>query len=143
MPEPNMTAILPETRHEAVWEWLLGCPYIGDLFFNATRAEDGNTQLVPSESVIARYIDGTKMIQYDVALTRVMPLSNDPNDTANIASLVDFEKVAEWVDTHLPVFPEGYTVNTVEVLPSMSGFIAAQDMDSAKYMLQFRIEYTH
>lgn len=134
---------MPNTRHEAVWEWLLGCPYIGDLFFNATRAEDGNTQLVPSESVIAEYIDGSKVYRYDVALTRVMPLSNDPNDTYNMESLIDFEQVADWIDQNPPVFPEGYTVYSAEALPSMSGFIAAQDTESAKYMLQFRIEYCH
>lgn len=134
---------MPETRHEAVWEWLLGCPYIGDLFFNATRAEDGNTQLVPSESVIASYIDGSKVYHYDVALTRVMPLSNDPNDTYNLDALIDFEQIADWIEENPPVFPEGYIVYSAEVVPSMSGFIAAQDTESAKYMLQFQIEYCH
>ncbi len=134
---------MPETRHEAVWEWLLGCPYIGDLFFNATRAEDGNTQLVPSESVIASYIDGSKVYHYDVALTRVMPLSNDPNDTYNLDALIDFEQIADWIENNPPVFPEGYVVYSAEVVPSMSGFIAAQDTESAKYMLQFQIEYCH
>jgi len=134
---------MPETRHEAVWEWLLGCPYIGDLFFNATRAEDGNTQLVPSESVITSYIDGSKVYHYDVALTRVMPLSNDPNDTYNLDALIDFEQIADWIEENPPVFPEGYIVYSAEVVPSMSGFIAAQDTESAKYMLQFQIEYCH
>lgn len=134
---------MPNTRHEAVWEWLLGCPYIGDLFFNATRAEDGNTQLVPSESVIAEYIDGSKVYHYDVALTRVMPLSNDPNDTYNMDALIDFEQVAGWIDSNPPVFPDGYTVYSAQVVPSMSGFIAAQDTESAKYMIQFQIEYCH
>lgn len=134
---------MPETRHEAVWQWLLGCPYIGDLFFNATRAEDGNTQLVPSESVIAEYIDGSKVYHYDVALTRVMPLSNDPNDTYNMDALIDFEQVADWIDHNPPAFPEGYTVYQAQVVPSMSGFIAAQDTESAKYMMQFQIEYCH
>lgn len=134
---------MPQTRHEAVWDWLQTCPYIGDLFFNATRAEDGNTQLVPSESVVAEYIDGSKVYHYDVALTRVMPLSNDPNDTYNMDTLIDFEQVAAWIDANLPIFPTGYTVYSAQVVPSMSGFIAAQDTESAKYMIQFQIEYCH
>lgn len=138
-----MANTLPATRHQAVWEWLQGCPYIGDLFFNSTRAEDGNTQLVPSESIAQEYIDGTKLWNYDAALTRVLPLSNDPNDTTNLEQLVDFEQTATWIDQNLPVFPDGYTVCTAEVQPSMSGFIAAQDMESAKYMMQFRIQYIH
>lgn len=136
-------ATTPATRHEAVWEWLLQCPYIGDLFFNATRAEDGNTQLVPSESIAEEYIDGTKLMNYDVALTRVQAMSNDPNDTTNLELLVDFEQVAAWIDQNLPVFPAGYTVCSAECQPSMSGFVAAQDMESGKYMIQFRIQYIH
>lgn len=136
-------ATTPATRHEAVWEWLLQCPYIGDLFFNATRAEDGNTQLVPSESIAEEYINGQKLMNYDVALTRVQAMSNDPNDTTNLELLVDFEQVAAWIDDNPPVFPDGYTVCSAEVQPSMSGFIAAQDMESGKYMIQFRIQYIH
>ena len=136
-------ATTPTTRHEAVWEWLLQCPYIGDLFFNATRAEDGNTQLVPSESIAEEYINGQKLMNYDVALTRVQSMSNDPNDTTNLELLVDFEQVAAWIDQNLPVFPDGYTVCSAECQPSMSGFVAAQDMESGKYMIQFRIQYIH
>ena len=136
-------ATTPATRHEAVWEWLLQCPFIGDLFFNSSRAEDGNTQLVPSESIAEEYIDGSKLMNYDVALTRVQAMSNDPNDTTNLELLVDFEQVAAWIDQNLPVFPDGYTVCSAEVLPSMSGFIAAQDMESGKYMIQFRVQYIH
>ena len=128
-----------------MWDWLTACPYIGDMFFNASRAEDGNTQLVPSDQEVAQYIDGSSLRNYNCALTRFLAYSADPNDTANIAAVVDLEAVAEWVEQqmvqgNLPDFP-GCTVNEVRVLPNESGYMVAQDMTLAKYMIQFQIEY--
>lgn len=132
-------------KHAAVWEWLLTCPHIGDMFFNASRAEDGNTQLVPSDTEVAVYIDGSSLRNYNCALTRFDAYSMDPNDDANIDAVVDLEAVASWVEAQnaagtLPQFP-GCTVNEARILPNESGYMVAQDMTLAKYMLQFQIEY--
>lgn len=140
---PNTT---PTNLHEAVWNWLMQCPYMGDMFFSAGRADDGNTVIFPSESEIETYIDGSSKRYYIAALTRFLPYSNDPNDVANIEALVDFDAIGEWVreqvnDGNMPLFPNGYEVSDIEVLPNDAGYIAAIDMTHAKYMLQFRIEY--
>ena len=132
-------------KHTAVWEWLKGCPAIGDMFFNASRAEDGNTQLVPSDQVVATYIDGSTLRNYNCALTRFLAYSADPNDTSNIGAVVDLEAVADWIDGQmaagtLPEFP-GCIVNEARVLPNESGYMVAQDNTIAKYLLQFQIEY--
>lgn len=134
-------------KHQAVWDWLMTCPHIGDLFFNASRAEDGNTQLIPSERVVERFIDGSARMSYDCELTRFVAYSADPNDERNIESLVDFRKVAKWIDEqweagNLPAFPEGETIEEIELLPNTAGYMVAQDLSLAKYSLQFRIEYT-
>ena len=132
-------------KHTTVWEWLRTCPHIGDMFFNASRAEDGNTQLVPSDQEVIRYIDGSSLRNYNCALTRFMAYSQDPNDEANIAAVLDLEAVAEWIDAQmeagtLPEFP-GCVVNEARVLPSESGYMVAQNGTLAKYMIQFQIEY--
>jgi hypothetical protein len=124
------------------------CPHIGDMFFNAGMADDGNTMLIPSESDVETYIDGSTRKLYNCALTRFLPYSSDPNDTANIISLIDFEKIAEWrgdalQSGNVPAFPNGYTLNDIRVLPNESGFSVAQDMTQQKYMIQFQIEYVH
>ena len=134
-----------ESKHKAVWDWLTTCPYIGDLFFNAGRAEDGNTVIIPSEQEIAQYIDGSSLRNYNCALTRFLAYSTDPNDPANIAAVADLDAVAEWVeqqmaDGELPDFPDGI-VKEVRMLPNESGYIAAQSDTQAKYMIQFQIEY--
>ena len=142
--EPN-TSSSPNDKHSAVWQWLMTCPDIGDMFFNASRAEDGNTQLVPSDQVVSTYIDGSTLRNYNCALNRFLAYSNDPNDDSNIDAVVDLEAVASWIDAQmaagtLPEFP-GCIVNEARVLPNESGYMVAQDGALAKYMLQFQIEY--
>lgn len=137
---------MANSKHEAVRAWLMKCPHIQDLFFNFSRAEDGNTQLIPSESVVDEYIDGSSRRYYECALTRYMTYSNEANDIANINDLVDFDQVALWVEEqndegHFPEFPEEESIMEIGVLPNSSGYIAAMDGETAKYMIQFRIEY--
>lgn len=141
-----MPVVIQDSRHKAVWDWLMTCPHIGDLFFSASRAIDGATQMFPSEEKIADYIDGSRKIQYVCALTRFMPYTTDPNDEANMTYLVDFEKIGDWIedqlaDGNIPVFPDGYMITDISVLPNQSGWIVAQDMTQAKFMIQFNIEY--
>ena len=136
---------MANNKHAAVWEWLQTCPHIGDMFFNAARAEDGNTQLVPSDQEVASYIDGSSLRNYNCALSRYLSYSNDPNDAANIEAVVDLEAVADWVEAQeeagtLPEFPDG-AVQEARVLPNESGYMVLQDGTIAKYMLQFQIQY--
>lgn len=135
-----------DTKHSAVWDWLAACPHIADLFFNLSQTDAGDTALVPSETVAMTFIDGSTLRQYNVALTRIMPCSFEPNDMTNLANLVDFEQLADWVDEQnagqaFPAFPEGSVVQEIRVLPNESGFMVAQDGTFCKYMLQFQIEY--
>lgn len=136
------------TKHEAVWDWLKSCPYIKDLFFNYAQIETNSTELVPTEQDVynGERIDGSKVRYYDVSLIRYMLLSDVPNDMSNIEDLVDFEKVGEWIEQQMdggnvPEFPDNCNVMDITMLPNIGGFMVAQDMKHAKYMIQFRIEY--
>ena len=100
------------TKHEAVWAWLQACPHIKDLFFNAAIADGGSTQLIPAESTVEEYTDGSSLRSYDCALVRFMPLSFEPNDAANIRDLEEFDRMAEWIEgcnasRDFPAFPAG------------------------------------
>lgn len=137
---------MAQTKHSAVWEWLQSCPHITDLFFNYAQVESNSTELIPSEQIAQENIDGSKLMYYDVSLIRYLLLSDVPNDRSNIEDLVDFEKVAEWIDAqmaagNLPEFPANCLVTEITVLPNNAGFMVAKDMMHAKYMIQFRIEY--
>ena len=138
---------MASSKHRAVWDWLLTCPLIGDLFFNAAQPKAGATVLVPSESLVEEYIDGSQKRNYNCALTRFQSFSSDPNDMANIMTVTDLEALGDWVKAqfkagHLPEFPEGYTITDIRVLPAEPGYMVATDFTWAKYMIQFQVEYT-
>ena len=136
-----------DNRHKAVWDWLQGCPHIQDLFFNAARADEGKTMLVPSERLIEAYIDGSSLRSYDCALNRYTPISFDPNDLANLQDAVDMDELGAWIEEqnengNFPAFPEGQRVQEITLSPNESGWMAMMEAGLAKYMIQFQIEYT-
>lgn len=137
---------MASSKHEAVWDWLQDCPYIGDLFFEAAAVRQGGTVLVPSDSLIEEYNDGSELHHYNCALTRFQPFSMDPNDMANIQTVTDLEDLQDWVrrqaiQRNFPEFPEDCTVEDIRVLPNESGYMVAQDFANAKYMIQFQVDY--
>lgn len=141
---------MADSRHEAVWNWLLTCPYIKDMFFNFSKSENGDTVLVPltaySDTPVLEYIGGQSVRQYDFTLIRYEALSTEQNDPTNISVLEAVELIAAWIETQAaagtyPAFPTGSTIQNIEVLPSNTGYLAARDETGAKYQLQFRIEY--
>lgn len=136
-----------KSKHMAVWEWLQSCPHIGALFFNAARADGGYTQLVPAESVLEEYIDGSSLRSYECTLVRYMDISFEPNDETNVEDMVDFDKLGEWVEAQndaqrFPEFPAGQAVQQITVSPNQAGYMVMLDAGMAKYSLQFQIDYT-
>ena len=141
---------MANSRHEAVWDWLMACPHIRDLFFNFSQSNNGDTVLAPltayQDTVTRAFVDGSSECQYDFTLVRFDAVSFEPNDQQNIEVLCDIEAIAAWVETqaaadNYPAFPLGCVIQSIEALPSNTGYVAARDEHGAKYMLQFRIEY--
>lgn len=137
---------MEKSIHEAVWEWLQGCPHIVDLFFNLGYTDNGDTTIVPKESVKANFIDGSQERYYDFSLIRYMPMSDIANDITNIQNAVDFEQVADWLDEqfeagNLPDVPVGISINEMQLRPNESGFMVSEDNTMGRYTLEFRIEY--
>ena len=73
-----------DTRHEAVWDWLLTCPYIKDVFFNFSTVEDGGTVLVPltafNDTAEQEFVDGSSIRVYDFNIVHFSVYSTAPND---------------------------------------------------------------
>lgn len=140
---------MAESRHDAVWDWLRGCPYIKDLFFNFSRAAAGETALSPTtacnDTVVTEYI-GAALRRYEFSLIRFETCDFEPNDRQNLEALLAVERIAGWAEEQaaqgrLPAFPAGETIIDLDVLPSTLGYLAGTDGEHAKYMLQFRIDY--
>ncbi|MEF9973893.1 MAG: hypothetical protein RSJ41_08150 [Clostridia bacterium] len=143
---------MTDTKPNAVWDWLLTCPLIADLFFNFGASEDGATLLVPltaySDVFDVQFVDGGGFKHCDFSLIRFEALESEPNNTRNIDVLKGFTALCQWIDDageagRFPAFPRGCLINRLYVLPSETGYLSAQDETQAKYMLQFRIEYLY
>ena len=139
-----------KTRHEAVWDWLLTCPYIQDMFFNFSTVENGGTVLEPTtaynDTAEQEFVDGSSIRNYEFSIVRFSVYSTAPNDRQNIDVLANVERIADWVTQqdaagNYPAFPDGCRVLGIEVLPSNGGYVSAWDESGAKYMLQIRIRY--
>ncbi len=134
-------------KHTAVTEWLFACPLISNVGFNFGIADATNTILAPvtaiKDTLAEEYIDGTALRYYDFAILRFHDYSNEPNEVENIVDLLDVEGVAKWIEEqnesrNYPDFEE--SISEISVLTD-SGSIASVDDDTAKYMIQVRIEY--
>ena len=135
---------------KAIWDWLLACPHIKELYFNFGEVADGNTVLVPvtayKDRAIIRFIDDSAICQCDFALVRFETVSTDPGDTQNLDAQAAVEELAAWIDEqgqkkNFPAFPAGRKVQRLYALPTETGFVAALGDRMAKFLLQFRIEY--
>ena len=96
--------------------------------------------------VLETYIDGSQRRRYSFELIRFLPASFEANDTSNIEMLEDIEVISNWVQDqaaagNLPVLPEGYSAEDINVLDEYAGYVAGQDGDMAKYMIPFAIDY--
>lgn len=141
---------MADTKHEAVWDWLQGCPSIVDMFFNFSQSENGDTILAPltaySDTPVQEFTSGASIRRYDFSLIRYDALSFEANSEQNMTVLASIEAIATWIEAQaaagsLPAFPAGSIIQSVEALPSNTGYVAARDDTGAKYQLQFRIEY--
>ena len=145
MPEKSA----PATMHEAVWDWLLTCPHIHELFLGFATAREGGTVLVPLtacvDSAEREFVDGSSIRNYDLTIVRFCLYTAAPDDRENLDALDDLAKLADWVAAQsaqgsYPVLPAGCTPLNVEALPG-GDFFSAWDEGGAKYMLQIRIRY--
>ena len=134
--------------HEGVWNWLLTCSYIKDLFFNFGRVESTDTILVPvsDDQILTRYIDGTTERRYTFSLVRYDVMTDTPNDTTNLDVQVNAELLVAWINEqkqagNYPTLPEGCV--PYDMAPAETGVspFAAQDETQAKFIFQFTIDY--
>lgn len=133
--------------HNALWEWFMQCAAITKLFFNFSSENDGDTVIIASgDSVIEEYIDGSARRQYTFELARFLPVTFTENDAGNVEMMEDVETIIRWAETQVaagnfPQFPKGCSVESVSALDSYAGYVAAQDENTAKYMIPFAINY--
>ena len=141
---------MTKNKHEAVWDWMMQCPKVKDLFFNFSDSKNGDIVIVPitsiNDMVVIELIDGSTYRQYDYSIIQFREYTSEPNDKGNIEVLIDVEGISKWIENqneikNYPDFPPNCSIQKISVLPDNSGSVAAFDEYGAKYILQFRIEY--
>lgn len=133
-----------KSRHDAVRDWLLQCPSIPKLGFNFAVAKDESTYIVPTDTLLRSYIDGTQERTYSFQLVRFLPVDFD--NAGNINMQEEMDALADWVTEqndagNLPAFPGGCVVQDVEVLDTEAPYVTPMDENLAKYMIPFAVNY--
>lgn len=142
------------TKSEAVFQWLLNCPEIKDLYFAFGEQSKDNTILVPETAYTDEWADGSPWIsgcgekEYTFRLVRFMAVSDVPQSEVNITSAAVLERIAQWIDEQnnirsYPDFPDNCTINEIKVLPFPNGGLAGRDEKTAKYMFAVKINYLY
>lgn len=135
------------SKHRALWEWFAGCSEIAKLFFNFSGSEDGDTAIITAgDTLIEEYVDGAQKRRYAFNLVRFVPITFLENDIGNVTMAEELEAIKNWVESQndigdLPKFSNPCTAESVEVLDSYTGEIAAHNDNIAKYMMPFAITY--
>ena len=142
---------MTDTRHAAVWEWLMSCPHIRDMCFNFSTDTPGTTVLMPLTAFSdewkegRRFIDGSGEKIYTFYLVQFQELTTESNITKNIDELSDMESIIEWIMQqeeagNYPAFGPDCTVNEITPLPGAES-VDAETETVARYMLGVQIEY--
>lgn len=128
--------------------FMQGCPLLEE--FNAAvgvdnlpERDDGFAiETVPCEPIKKRYINGDAIMQYMFNFTSKASYGEDVRQ--NIENIGFYESFAEWLDmctrtNNLPDLPEGMTAQ--KIIAVTTGYIFDTEVDTAKYMIQCRLEY--
>ena len=106
-----MTTIL-----EAVRAWLLRCPEIADLYFEAGRAGAGDALLIPTGPIrdepVRQFLDGSSERRCTCDAALLLPLGDEPGGDTNLEARGRCEAVARWIEAaddagDLPELPGG------------------------------------
>lgn len=131
------------SKTKAVMDWLAG--FDGEppkLSSMPEESGDKGVQLVQSDYVLARYIDGTKLRRITVMLQYVADWSGGA-DSVNAESMEYGERWLEWVGSQFPGnVPDVGTVVRIE--PIYNGPVLAmvyQDKAAARYQFTAQIDY--
>lgn len=134
------------TVMENVRAWLRTYPGLDgrlDVDFLDDAADTYSVDTIPCEEVIKRYMDGSKMKQFQFAVSSRR--FYDQNITQNLGNLEFFEGLTAWVEQKaqardLPEMDGNRVAQKIIVTSTAYPFIVSED-GKARYQLQMRLEY--
>lgn len=135
-------------KYQLINDWLKNYEPLLDVWidFNAVNnSKEGAVSLnsVPSERIIAKYIDGTTRREV-LFMVAMMKFYDSGTSLTNMENLQEVENFAEWIEANKSLlnFGDNSTIEAVDVLtnyPELAG--VDTDNSIAKYQFQVRITY--
>lgn len=131
---------------EAVRSWLAGfdgfCGEKLNVDFLPPESNGYSVDVMPVESVIMRYLDGSSVRQFDFVIAMRGFWGEDVR--LQMENLGFFERLAEWLEQkslagELPDLGAGRVCRKVEV--SASGYVFAPEESLARYQMQCKLVY--
>lgn len=135
---------------DALKAFMQDCPLLDEFAVavgvdNLPERDDGFAiETVPCEPVKKRYVTGDAVKQYLFNFTSKSSYGDDVRQ--NIENIGFYEKFAQWLDDctagkTFPQLPEGMAAQ--KLVAVTTGYIFDAGVDTAKYMIQCRLEYYH
>ena len=132
---------------KSLFNWFLDCELLNEdtpinVDMLSEEAENYCIEVVPCNPVISKYADGSSKNQYLFIFASREYYSSD--EVNNMKNLEFFEDLQEWIaeqniNNRLPILPEGYTAQSIEVLTS--GYVEDNNTKTARYQIQCRLKY--
>lgn len=134
---------------ESVKNFILNCPYLGELArvnvdFLPECPDTYSIEEVPTQTVIKRYLDGSSERQFLFTFAARLNYSDEVRN--NIDNSGFFEDFANWLErcTEKDIFPEmseGMTPSKIEAISSGYLFDVSGDLSNSRYQIQCRLIY--
>lgn len=134
---------------ESVKNFILNCPYLGELArvnvdFLPERPDTYSIEEVPTQTVIRRYLDGSSERQFLFTFAARLNYSDEVRNNIDNSSF--FEDFENWLErcTEKEIFPEmseGLTPSKIEAISSGYLFDISGDLSNSRYQIQCRLIY--
>lgn len=133
---------------DALKEFMQCCPLLEEFnvavgIDNLPEKDDGFAiETVPCEPIKKQYVNGDAVKQYMFNFTSKASYGDDVRQ--NIENIGFYENFSAWLDActarnNLPILSAGMTAK--KIVAVTTGYIFDAEIDTAKYMIQCRLEY--
>lgn len=132
---------------DGIRDYFLECPLLENnrinVYYLGLEPIEFSIEILPTEPIIHRYVDGGAKMQYDFAFTSRNDYSSDVID--NIQNSSFYENLEEWIDNNnkkeiYPNMPSKCSAFNLQVVSS--GYLFDSDTTTAKYQIQLKLLYT-
>ena len=135
--------------YKKIDEWLKNKyePIGGWLYFNCTPMITGTTAMnsVPGDTVVRKFIDGTKEKQLIFAIDMICNYDNQGTSDINMLAMDEVNNFIAWLQNisteDYPDLGENNTIKKIEVLTKIPSLLVNTDELLGKYQFQASILY--